>query len=42
MNIQNIIKEASVILNKNQIITSILDSEILLAKIIKRTESMLL
>ena len=36
MNIQNIIKEASVILNKNQIITSILDSEILLAKIIKK------
>ncbi len=36
MNIQNVIKEASVILNKNQIITPILDSEILLAKIIKK------
>ena len=36
MNIQNIIKEASAILNENQIITSILDSEILLAKIIKK------
>ena len=36
MNIQNIIKEASVILNKNKTITSVLDSEILLAKIIKK------
>ena len=36
MNIENIIKEASLILNENKIITSVLDSEILLAKIIKK------